>query len=36
MKKEYVVSNDYLIERGLDLNDYALEGTYINAIIPNK
>lgn len=33
MKHEYVVKNDYLKERGLDLNDYALDGTYINAII---
>lgn len=33
MKHEYVVTNEYLSERGLDLNEYALEGTYINAII---
>lgn len=33
MKSEYVITNEYLMERGLDLNDYALEGTYINAII---
>lgn len=33
MKKEYVVTNEYLAEKGLDLNNYALDGTYINAII---
>lgn len=33
MKQEYVVTNEYLSERGLDLNEYALDGTYINAII---
>jgi len=33
MKENYVVSNEYLAERGLDLNDYAVSGTYINAII---
>ena len=33
MKKEYVVTNQYLSELGLDLNDYALDGTLINAII---
>lgn len=33
MNNEYVVSNEYLSEKGLDLNDYALEGVYINAII---
>lgn len=33
MDTKYLVSNDYLAERGLDLNDYALEGTLINAII---
>lgn len=33
MKENYVVSNDYLSERGLDLNDYAVDGTMINAII---
>lgn len=33
MKENYVVTNEYLRERGLDLNDYALDGTYINAII---
>ena len=35
MKKEYVVDNEYLAQRGLDLNDYALDGTLINAIINN-
>lgn len=33
MKNEYVVTNEYLMEKGLDLNEYALEGTYIPAII---
>ena len=33
MNEKYVVSNDYLKERGLDLNDYAIDGTMINAII---
>ena len=33
MDEKYVVSNDYLKERGLDLNDYAVDGTMINAII---
>lgn len=33
MKEEYIVTNDYLSQRGLDLNDYALEGTLIPAII---
>lgn len=33
MKIEYVVTNEYLSQRGLDLNDYALEGTLIPAII---
>ena len=28
-----IVNNEYLAERGLDLNDYALDGTFINAII---
>lgn len=33
MKKEYIVTSVELKERGLDLNDYALEGTLIPAII---
>ena len=33
MKLEYRITNEELAERGLDLNDYALDGTYINAII---
>lgn len=33
MKKEYIVTNEYLTQKGLDLNDYALEGTLIPAII---
>ena len=33
MKNEYIVSNEYLATKGLDLNDYALDGTLIQAII---
>ena len=33
MKEEFVVTNEYLSKKGLDLNDYALEGTLISAII---
>lgn len=33
MKNEYVVTNEYLTTKGLDLNDYALDGTLIPAII---
>lgn len=33
MKEKYVVNNEYLAQRGLNLNDYALDGTYIDAII---
>lgn len=33
MKYNYIVTNEYLTEKGLDLNEYALEGTFIQAII---
>lgn len=33
MKKEYIVTNEELTEKGLDLNEYALDGTLIPAII---
>lgn len=33
MKENYVVSQEYLQERGLDLNEYTLEGTFNEAII---
>lgn len=33
MNEKYIVTNEYLSQRGLDLNDYALEGTLIPAII---
>ena len=33
MKDTYIVSNDYLSQRGLDLNEYALDGTYVVPII---
>lgn len=33
MKQEYIVTNEYLSQRGLNLEDYALEGTLVNAII---
>ena len=35
MNNAYIITNDELAERGLDLNEYALEGTFINAIITN-
>lgn len=33
MKSEYIVTNEYLTTKGLDLNNYALDGTLIPAII---
>lgn len=33
MNGKYIVENKYLAERGLDLNDYAIDGVYVNAII---
>ena len=33
MEEKYIVTNDYLSQRGLNLNDYAIDGTMINAII---
>lgn len=33
MKEEYIITNQELKEKGLDLNDYALDETYIPAII---
>ena len=33
MKSEYVITNEYCMSKGLDLNDYALDGTYIPALI---
>lgn len=33
MKKEYIITNEELTEKGLDLNEYALDGTKIPAII---
>ena len=33
MKQEYKVTNEYLTNKGLNLNDYALDGTLIPAII---
>lgn len=33
MKKEYIVTNEELTEKGLDLNEYALDGTLIPATI---
>ena len=35
MKQGYIVTNDYLKEKGLDLNEYALDGTFVPAIINN-
>ena len=33
MNENYTVTNEYLSQRGLDLNDYALEGTLIPSLI---
>lgn len=33
MNELYIITNEELAERGLDLNNYALDGTCINAII---
>ena len=33
MKEEYLVTNEELTEMGLNLNDYAIDGTAINSII---
>lgn len=33
MKSEYVITNEDLMNRGLDLNEYALDGTLIPSII---
>ena len=33
MDANYVVTNEYLSQRGLDLNEYALDGTFVPAII---
>ena len=35
MDKKYVITNEELSEKGLNLDDYALDGTYVNAIIYN-
>lgn len=35
MKNSYVITNEELAERGLDLNDYALSGDLIPALIYN-
>ena len=32
MNEKYIVTDEYLSQKGLDLNEYALDGTYINAI----
>ena len=29
MKKEYIITNEEMTEKGLDLNEYALDGTKI-------
>ena len=33
MNENYVVTNEYLADKGLDLNEYALEGVFITPII---
>lgn len=35
MKNEYIVSEEYIAQKGLNLNDYAIDGTAIPAIINN-
>lgn len=35
MKQEYIITNDDLSKKGLDLNDYAVEGTKVEPIIYN-
>lgn len=32
MNEKYIVTDEYLKEKGLDLNDYALDGTLVPAI----
>lgn len=33
MNKDYIITNEELAIKGLDLNEYLLDGVYINAII---
>ena len=33
MKNEYVITYDEILQRGLDLNDYALDNAYIQPLI---
>jgi len=33
MKQEYIITNEELSEKGLNLNDYALDGTYVDPLI---
>jgi len=33
MNSQYIITNEELAIQGLDLNEYVLEGTFINAII---
>ena len=33
MKQEYIITRDELAEKGLDLNDYALNGDYVQVLI---
>lgn len=33
MKNEYIITEQELVEKGLDLNDYALNGTYVPVLI---
>ena len=33
MKNEYMITNEELASKGLDLNDYAIDGAFVNAII---
>ena len=33
MKTDYIITNEELTEKGIDLNEYALDGTFVYAII---
>ena len=33
MKHNYIISNEELAEKGLDLNEYCVDGAYVNALI---
>lgn len=33
MKQAYIITNEELAQRGLDLNEYAIDGAFVNVII---